>query len=531
MNKVLKKIAFVTLLVVLAVSVQTVVRATENISQSGIGTNVIGPKVYSSGVNTLELSGAFSANGCDGAIYVHSGAKLTITGNGSVHGQVCPDDGYSMAVYATGENTEVVIKGGSYTNEKDDFSTDPNHVDLIYVSAGAKIYIEGGTFKCATPGWTLNSKNTSLGEIIVSGGRFFNFNPATANEEAGFGDGNGLTGGLQHTEVRVAEGYKVIGPDAEGYYEVVCAHTALQGNPEKAPTYIADGETAHWVCTKCSKLFADEKATVEVTKADLVLPKLVEVSSSGNAKVETEAVDSAIKDSDTLSVSTVVIPLSSLGTNVSAATLPVESLKDVANTDKELAIVTTEAKTTIDVKALDSIIEQAGNATDIKIEVTKIPGNSLNEKQKEVLKDKTVSVVFSAEVLAGGKTISNFGGGKVTIEIPYEPVNNEKMEDFVVVYIDDNGNITEIPTKYLDEKLVVELEHFSEYAIVKKADLKAGETTSSSTATAEPQQSASAEPAKDVTPKTGISDMSLIIVSVIGIVALAGVVVIKKYNK
>ena len=49
------------------------------------------------------------------------------------------------------------------------------------------------------------------------------------------------------------------------------------------------------------------------------------------------------------------------------------------------------------------------------------------------------------------------------------------MEDFVVIYIDDNGNITEIPTKYLDEKLVVELEHFSEYAIVKKADLKAGE--------------------------------------------------------
>lgn len=519
MNKVLKKIAFVTLLVVLAVSFQTVVRASNN-----------EPLKYSGGENTLELSGEFSANGYPGAILALGGAKLTITGNGSVNGEVS-EDGYAMAVWSYGEGTEVTIESGTFTNEADNFTNDQEHVDLIYVSGGGKVYIKGGTFKCATPGWTLNSSNTSLGEIIVSGGRFFEFNPATANEEAGFGDGNGLTGGLQHTEVRVEKGYKVIGPDAEGYYEVVCAHDALQANPEKAPTYIADGEAAHWVCTKCSKLFADEKATVEVTKAELVLPKLIEVSSSGNAKVESDAVDSAIKDSNIADSTTITIPLSSLGKNVSSATLPVESLKEVANTDKELAIVTTEAKTTIDAKALDSIIEQAGNVNDIKIEVTKIPGNTLNEKQKEVLKDKTVSAVFSAEVLAGGKTISNFGGGKVKIEIPYVPVENEKMEDFVVVYIDDNGNITEIPTKYLDEKLVVELEHFSEYAIVKKADLKAGEAKKEDSSSSSSTSSAPAEPVKDITPKTGILDMSLIIVSVIGVLAIAGVIVIKKHNK
>lgn len=518
MNKTLKKIALIVLLVVLITSVQTVVKATSS-----------EPKKYSSGENALELSGDFSANGCDGAIYVYNGAKLTITGNGSVKGEVCPDDGFAMAVYATGAGTEVTIEGGTYTNEADTFTDDQKHVDLIYVSDGAKVYIKGGSFKCQTPGWTLNSKNTSLGKIIVSGGEFYKFNPATANTEAGFGDGNGLTGGLSHTEVEVAEGCEVI---QKGEWYVVCDHTNVNHNVQKDPTYIENGTMEHWLCNTCSTIFLNEAKTVKGTEADLVLPKLVQVS-SGNANLKTEAVDSAISDSDITSSSTVTIPLGSLGTNVSSATLPVESLKDVANTDKELTIVTTEAKTTIDAKALDSIIEQAGNVTDIKIEVTKIAGITLNEKQKDTLKDKTISLVFSAKVLAGGNTISNFGGGKVKIEIPYEIVENAKIEEFVVVYIDVNGNITEIPTKYLDNNLVVELEHFSEYAVVKKSDLEAGESSKgeSSNSGSTPATPAPAEPAKDVTPKTGILDMSLIIVSVIGIVALAGVVVIKKYNK
>ena len=53
-----------------------------------------------------------------------------------------------------------------------------NHFDLIYADNKAQIEINGGTFKCVTPEWTLNCKDGSSSKIIVSGGSFYKFNPA-----------------------------------------------------------------------------------------------------------------------------------------------------------------------------------------------------------------------------------------------------------------------------------------------------------------------------------------------------------------
>ena len=131
------------------------------------------PKVYTSGENILNLDGDFQASGYDAAIYVHSGAKLTINGEGSVH--ALADNGgsgskYSTTVWANGNGSEITINGGTYTNQGVDGD---DHFDLIYAKDGGKIVINGGTFKCATPKWTLNLQDTKGGEIVVKGGTFY----------------------------------------------------------------------------------------------------------------------------------------------------------------------------------------------------------------------------------------------------------------------------------------------------------------------------------------------------------------------
>ena len=50
---------------------------------------------------------------------------------------------------------------------------------------------------------------------------------------------------------------------------------ALQYVPQVDPTYDNFGVAKHYVCTECGKKFADSTGAVEVTDADLVIPKLI----------------------------------------------------------------------------------------------------------------------------------------------------------------------------------------------------------------------------------------------------------------
>ena len=416
-------------------------------------------KEFTSEDGEVILNEDVKANGCDGAIYAHDGAKVTING-GSIHGCVCAEHDYSMALWAYGKNTEVTINDGYFTNDSDG----SDHCDLIYVKNGAYIYIKGGTFKCATPEWTLNAKDNSPGQIVVSGGRFFKFNPE-----------DNIVSAQGNQDVVVAKGYKVV-KDGD-WFEVVCAHLDCKEYSKKDATYTETGMEAYWECKLCSKIFADKDATVEVEdKNTLVISKLIEVT-NGNAVIGDAAVEDAIKDAETAGDKTVVISTLETNETVTTVTLQVESLKDIANDEKELAIETSEVKIIINSKAVEEIAEQAGNSRDIKIEVSKVEKTVLNEAQKESIKDKEVAAIISAQILAGDKIISDFGGGKIKVEIPFVPAENEKGDDYIVVYIDDEGKIVEIPAKYVDGTFVVELEHFSEYAIVKKEKEEVKDTT------------------------------------------------------
>ena len=442
------------------------------------------------------IAGDLKANGCDGAIFAKNGANVTIN-SGNIHGQVCPDDGYAMAVYANAST--VTINGGTFTND-----LDPNcleQADLIYVKAGAKIYIKGGTFKCSTPKWTLNAKDPSDGQVIVTGGRFYQFDPSNTKVSA-----------AGSCDVVVPEGYTVVGPDSQGYYEVVCAHdkSNFEKQSAKSATYVEEGNEAYYVCkgNNCGKWFKDAEGKEEITdKSSIVIPKLIEVNDKKDeVVVKNEAVDNAVADAKANNTD-VVIPLGNIGTTVSSVALPVEKLEVVAGTDKALVVETTEAVVTIDNKALEEVVKQAGAEPTITLEVKKVEEKVLSETQQEVIENKEVAFVFTAEMLANGKEISNFNGGKVKLAIPFTPAENTNASDYKVFYIADDGSISEVLTQYVDGKIVVELEHFSEYALINVNKVANQGGTGSA---------APAPATKDNTPKTGATSV------VVAMMAIAG---------
>ncbi len=144
----------------------------------------------------------------DGVFCVKKGV-LTLNGNGTVNG--VGNNDYNMAIWADGG--EVIINGGTYTNigaKATEDDGDSNNNELIYVKNGGKVTINGGIFMGANLTYVLNSHDTKVGTIVVKGGKFLNYNPATMANDA---------------TITVAPGYTVVST-TEGndtWYEVVKA--------------------------------------------------------------------------------------------------------------------------------------------------------------------------------------------------------------------------------------------------------------------------------------------------------------------
>ncbi len=124
---------------------------------------------------TVKANDTDAATDGNGVFWVQAGGVLTLEDSsedksGTVDGN--GGNGYKMAIWADGG--KVVINAGNYVNDNDGTH---NQYDLIYAKNGGEIVINGGTFKCDTPRWTLNSHNTKPGTFVVTGGKFYQYNP------------------------------------------------------------------------------------------------------------------------------------------------------------------------------------------------------------------------------------------------------------------------------------------------------------------------------------------------------------------
>ena len=143
---------------------------------------------YTDGEHTV--TGNIQANGIAGAIHGTGTAKITVDAT-TVYGTYVKN--YAMAVCASSKSV-ITIKGGDFAN----IAPDGSELSLIYAEDSAKIVIEGGTFKCVSPEWTLNCNDSdNNATITVKGGSFYKFDPSAAR-----------TG--QEGEVIVPDGYKVV---------------------------------------------------------------------------------------------------------------------------------------------------------------------------------------------------------------------------------------------------------------------------------------------------------------------------------
>ncbi|MFA7195900.1 MAG: S-layer homology domain-containing protein [Anaerovoracaceae bacterium] len=144
-------------------------------------------------------------------------------------------------------------------------------------------------------------------------------------------------------------------------------------------------------------------------------------------------------------------------------TIPTSGFDALTGNNNSLTVATDKGTLTFDSNAVTAMGAQA-TAADIIVLVEDVEKDTLTEEEQTKVGDKTV---YDLSVMSGGKLISSFNGGTVTVSIPYELKTGEKAENLTVWYLADDGTLTEISCAY-DEKakaVTFVVNHFSKYVV------------------------------------------------------------------
>ena len=131
---------------------------------------------------TLDLNGHKVSGYSLSSYGVLNAARGTLTITDSVGGGSVVANAIAVSAY---NDAVLNIEGGTFTQEgvtDSDLESSPQY-DMIYAYDNAVVNIKGGTFKSVTPKWTLNILDSSKAKFNVTGGKFYNYNPAAAETE------------------------------------------------------------------------------------------------------------------------------------------------------------------------------------------------------------------------------------------------------------------------------------------------------------------------------------------------------------
>ncbi len=152
-------------------------------------------------------------------------------------------------------------------------------------------------------------------------------------------------------------------------------------------------------------------------------------------------------------------------TKVESVVIGSTTVDKIVNAEISVEVKLPDASVSFDKEAISSVSEQAGNS-DVTIVAKEVKEESLSTQQTTALENKVVVAILSLEAHAGQTKITDFGGGKVTVSVPFVLPEGKVGADYYVAYVADDGTITPMTTTYNNGVLSFETTHFSHYVVI-----------------------------------------------------------------
>lgn len=184
--------------------------------------------------------------------------------------------------------------------------------------------------------------------------------------------------------------------------------------------------------------------------------------SGSTVKVENVDVDKLVTDNG--DKKTAEIDLSGTKSGITDVTLPTDAVKEVAASEAEsLTVKLPDVTVSFDDKALAAVAEQSSGADlSLSVNVGAANNSNLTDAQKNAITGARELSVIEVSLSSNGEKISNFNGGSVTIDVPFEWSMKGLLRAY---YIDDNGNKSAIDVTYKNGVATLVLNHFSTYVV------------------------------------------------------------------
>ena len=175
-----------------------------------------------------------------------------------------------------------------------------------------------------------------------------------------------------------------------------------------------------------------------------------------------------------LGMNEIVIDLTGVEIDVKNVGMPVKIMEQIlsiakkAGVDAEALVIKTKTGTVkFDHKAMQAVCEQV-EGTNITLGLKQITVDELNDAQKDAIKSKDVhgAITVTLQSTKTGGYITDFMGGKVTLQVPFTAPEDYNTDCFAMWYVSEDGKLEKQNTKYADGYLTWSVDHFSDYVVI-----------------------------------------------------------------
>jgi hypothetical protein len=172
----------------------------------------------------------------------------------------------------------------------------------------------------------------------------------------------------------------------------------------------------------------------------------------------------AAKTEDIIRNSTGVATIDlSQAANATTAVLPGNTLGALASANLALELKLPQGAVSFSPQAARSIAAQAISGS-LSLEIRPVPPAALNARQQAAVGS---APVYEINLTSGSRNITGFGGGLVTVALPYTLKPGENPAGVTVWYLDGDGNVQRMNSMYdvRTQTVIFTTDHFSRFFI------------------------------------------------------------------
>ena len=173
-------------------------------------------------------------------------------------------------------------------------------------------------------------------------------------------------------------------------------------------------------------------------------PSVTAVNGTASVTVTAAQLADAIDKIKKTGGNIVIAPTITGAVTTAAVGLPKASMTSIAAQTAALTVTTPVGSMTIPNNALASIAAQASGST-VLLSLGTVTTTALTGAQRDAVGKNTV---YDISISSGGQSISSFGGGSLTISLPYTLKTGEDAGDVKVWYLNDAGKLTLVRCTY-----------------------------------------------------------------------------------